>query len=101
MPSVPKELIEHCLKVDPKATPKKQQLRRFASEKMEAIKKDLAKLLTTGLLKKSTTQSGYVTPDLQGHKPSNHICDRINSRIYTTELSRYHNTYHEIKAYKF
>jgi hypothetical protein len=41
-----------------------------------------------------------VTPDLQGHKPSNHICARIKSCIYTTELSRYHNTYHEIKAYK-
>jgi hypothetical protein len=24
MPGVPKELIEHCLKVDPKANPKKQ-----------------------------------------------------------------------------
>jgi hypothetical protein len=26
MPRVPKELIEHCLKVDPKATLKKQRL---------------------------------------------------------------------------
>jgi hypothetical protein len=26
MPGVPKELIEHCLKVDPKATLKKQRL---------------------------------------------------------------------------
>jgi hypothetical protein len=26
MPGVPKELIKHCLKVDPKATPKKQRL---------------------------------------------------------------------------
>jgi hypothetical protein len=26
MPGVPKELIEHCLKVDLKATPKKQRL---------------------------------------------------------------------------
>jgi hypothetical protein len=26
MPGVPKELIDHCLKVDPKATPKKQRL---------------------------------------------------------------------------
>jgi hypothetical protein len=42
----------------------------------------------------------YVTPDLQGHKSSNRICAKIKSRIYTTELSRYHNTYHEIKAYK-
>jgi hypothetical protein len=38
-----------------------------------------------------------VTPGLQGHKPSNHICASIKSRIYTTELARYHNTYHEIK----
>jgi hypothetical protein len=51
MPVVPKELIEHCLKVDPKATPKKQRLRRFAPNKREAIKKELAKLLTAGFIK--------------------------------------------------
>jgi hypothetical protein len=48
---VPKELIEHCLKVDPKATPKKQRLRRFAPDKWEAIKKNLAKLLAAGFIK--------------------------------------------------
>jgi hypothetical protein len=48
---VPKKLIEHCLKVDPKATSKKQQLRRFAPDKREAIKKELAKLLATGFIK--------------------------------------------------
>jgi hypothetical protein len=47
-----KELIEHCLKFDPKATPKKQQLRRFAPDKREAIKKEIAKLLTAGFIKK-------------------------------------------------
>jgi hypothetical protein len=52
MPGVPKELIEHCLKVDPKATPKKQRLRRFAPDKREAIKKELAKLLAAGFIKK-------------------------------------------------
>jgi hypothetical protein len=51
MPGVPKELIEHCLKVDLKATPKKQRLRRFAPDKREAIKKDLAKLLAAGFIK--------------------------------------------------
>jgi hypothetical protein len=51
MPGVPKELIEHCLKVDPKATPKTQQLRCFAPEKREAIKKELAKLLVVGFIK--------------------------------------------------
>ena len=51
MPGVPKELIEHALKVDPKATPKKQRLRHFSPDKREAIKKELAKLLATGFIK--------------------------------------------------
>ena len=51
MPGVPKELIEHALKVDPKATQKKQRLRRFSPDKQEAIKKELAKLLTAGFNK--------------------------------------------------
>ena len=45
------ELIEHALKVDPKATPKKQRLRRFSPNKREAIKKELAKLLAVGFIK--------------------------------------------------
>ena len=49
MPGVPKELIEHALKVDPKATQKKQWLRWFLPDKREAIKKELAKLLAAGL----------------------------------------------------
>jgi hypothetical protein len=43
MPGVPQELIEHCIKVDPKATPRKQQLQRLAPDKRETIKKELAK----------------------------------------------------------
>jgi hypothetical protein len=34
-----------------KATPKKQRLRRFAPNKREAIKKELAKLVATGFIK--------------------------------------------------
>ena len=51
MPGVPKELIEHALKVNPTATPKKQRLRRFSPDKREAIKKELAKLLAAGFIK--------------------------------------------------
>jgi hypothetical protein len=51
MPGVPKELIERCLKVNPKSTPKKQRLRHFAPDKREAIKKELAKLLAAGFIK--------------------------------------------------
>jgi hypothetical protein len=48
---VPKKLNEHYLKVDPKATPKKQQLRQFPTGKREAIKKELAKLLAASFIK--------------------------------------------------
>jgi hypothetical protein len=51
MPSVPKELIENCIKVDLKATPKKQRLCRLSPDKREAIKKELEKLLAAGFIK--------------------------------------------------
>ena len=51
MPGVPKELIEHALKVDHKTTPKKQWLWRFSPDKREDIKKELAKLLVAGFIK--------------------------------------------------
>jgi hypothetical protein len=51
MPGVPRELIEHSLNVNPHAVPKKQRLRRFAHEKREAIKQEIAKLLAAGFIK--------------------------------------------------
>jgi hypothetical protein len=44
------QLIEHSLNVDPKATPKQQHLRRFAGDRQDAIKRELAKLLATGFI---------------------------------------------------
>ena len=51
MPGVPKELIDHSLNVFPQAVPKKQHLRRFAPDKREAIKREIAKLLAAGFIK--------------------------------------------------
>jgi hypothetical protein len=51
MLGVPRELIEHSLNVDPKATPKRQHLRRFAADRRDAIKKELAKLLAAGFIR--------------------------------------------------
>jgi hypothetical protein len=51
MPRVPREQIEHSLNVHPQAVPKKQRLRRFAHDKREAIKWEIAKLLTAGFIK--------------------------------------------------
>jgi hypothetical protein len=48
---VPRELIEHSLNVHPKAVLKKQRLQRFAHDKREAIKREIAKLLAAGFIK--------------------------------------------------
>jgi hypothetical protein len=71
MPGVPKELIEHCLNVDPKATPKRQHLRRFADDRRDAIKKDLAKLLAAGFIREVFHPEWLANPVLVRKKNSN------------------------------
>jgi hypothetical protein len=51
IPGVPRELIEHSLNVNAQAVTKKQCLRRFAHDKREAIKREIAKLLACGFIK--------------------------------------------------
>jgi hypothetical protein len=51
MLGVPRELIEHSLNVHAQAVPKKQRLRRFAQDKRETIKREIAKLLMAGFIK--------------------------------------------------
>jgi hypothetical protein len=51
MPGDPRNLIKHSLNVDPKATPKRQHLRRFAADRRDAIKKELAKLLVASFIR--------------------------------------------------
>jgi hypothetical protein len=51
MPGVPREFIEHSLNIDPKDTPKRQHLRRFADDRRDAIKKELAKLLVADFIR--------------------------------------------------
>jgi hypothetical protein len=71
MPGVLKELIEHCLKVNPKTTPKKQRLRRFAPDKREAIKKKLAKLLAASFIKEVYYPEWLANPVLILEKNNN------------------------------
>jgi hypothetical protein len=71
MLGVPNELIEHCLKVNAKATPKKQRLRRFSPDKREAIKKELAKLLATGFIKEVYHPEWLAKPILVLEKNNN------------------------------
>jgi hypothetical protein len=71
MPGVPKELIEHCLNVDPKATLKRQHLRRFADDRRDAIKKELAKLLAAGFIIEVFHPEWLANPVLIRKKNSN------------------------------
>ena len=51
MPGVPRGLVEHCLRVDPKAKPIKEHLRRSAVEKRKAIGEELAWLLAAEFIR--------------------------------------------------
>jgi hypothetical protein len=71
MSMVPKELIEHCLKVYPKATLKKQRLRSFTPDRRETIKKELAKLLAAGFIKEVYHPEWLANPVLVLKKNNN------------------------------
>ena len=45
MPGVPRELVEHRLRVDSKIKPVKEHLRRFAVQKRKAIGEEVPRLL--------------------------------------------------------
>jgi hypothetical protein len=71
MPRVPRNLIEHSLNVDPKDTPKRQHLRRFADDRRDAIKKELAKLLAAGFIREVFHPEWLANPVLVHKKNSN------------------------------
>jgi hypothetical protein len=70
MPGVPRELIEHSLNVNPKATPKRQHLLRFADNRWDAIKKELSKLLVAGFIKEVFHPEWLTNPVLVHKKNS-------------------------------
>jgi hypothetical protein len=51
MPGVPREKVEHKLKVRPDAIPVKQRLRRFAQDRKDAIRKEISRLLAAGFIR--------------------------------------------------
>jgi hypothetical protein len=68
---MPRELIEHSINVDPKATPKRQHLHRFADDRRDAIKKELAKLLAVGFIREVFHPEWLANPVLVRKKNSN------------------------------
>jgi hypothetical protein len=68
---VPRELIEHSPNVDPKATAKRQHLSRFADDRRDTIKKELAKLLAAGIIREVFHPDWLANPVLICKKNSN------------------------------
>jgi hypothetical protein len=64
-------LIEHSLNIDPKATPKRQHLHRFADDRWDAIKKELAKLLVAGFIREVFHLEWLANPVLIRKKNTN------------------------------
>jgi hypothetical protein len=69
MPGVPRNLIEHSINVDPKATPKRQHLRRFADDRWDAIKKELTKLFAAGFIREVFHLEWLANPVLVTTRP--------------------------------
>ena len=73
MPGVPRRLIEHSLNVNPKATPKRQHLRRFAQDRHDTIKKELTKLLAVGFIREVFHPEWLANPVLVRKKNTNEL----------------------------
>jgi hypothetical protein len=58
-------------RLDPKATPERQHLRRFADDRRDAVKKELAKLLAAGFIRKVFHPEWLANPVLVLKKNSN------------------------------
>jgi hypothetical protein len=50
MPGIPREMIKHCLKINPDARPVSQKPRRQSVERQDFIRKEVRKLLDVGFI---------------------------------------------------
>jgi hypothetical protein len=62
MPTVPRELVEHALNVDPKARPVRQPLRQFDEPKCKAIAAKLHRLENVGFIKEIKASTWVSNP---------------------------------------
>jgi hypothetical protein len=76
MPGVPRELFEHELNVDPKASPVKQPPRQFDEPKRKAIVAKIRRLEDAGFIKEIKISTWVSNPVLVPKKNTNvqHVC---------------------------
>jgi hypothetical protein len=64
MPGIPREVIEHKLRIDPALKPIKQKERRYTPERRETIRHEVNKLLEVGFIKTVDYSSWLANPVL-------------------------------------
>jgi len=64
MPSIPREVAEHALRLVVGSKPTKQQLHRFDYKRRRAIGEEIAKLLAAGFIKEVYHSNWLATPVL-------------------------------------
>jgi hypothetical protein len=64
MLGVPRELVEHKLKVYPQVRPIRQKLHRFTSDKREAIRVELARLVSARFIREVLHPKWLASPVL-------------------------------------
>jgi hypothetical protein len=64
MPGVPRELVEHKLKVYPQARLIRHKLCRFTPDKREAIRAELARLVAIGFIREVMLPEWLANPIL-------------------------------------
>ena len=64
MLGVPRELAEHKLDLNPGSKPVKQRLRRFSPDKKATIKKEITKLLASGIIREILHHDRLANPIL-------------------------------------
>ena len=68
MLGIPREVVEHTLKIHPGSKPIKQHLRRFDEEKRRAISEEIAKLLAAGFIREVHHPEWLANPVLVQNK---------------------------------
>ena len=74
MPGIPREVIEHALKICPGSKPVKQRLRRFDEGKHRTIDEETAKLLAAGFIKEVYHPEWLANPVLVQKRVGNGGC---------------------------
>jgi hypothetical protein len=74
MPGIPRESIEHSLRIQADAKPFKQRLRRFDDERHRAIEEEIAKLLDASFIREVLHPDWLANPVLVPKKNKWRMC---------------------------